>query len=77
MVKRENLVTYRMLGVGMTPSYVEFLKADNVPSGNYPNAVVLKDSGHGFALGYKLPVNGTPPKSNGEIRTPFTTRHPG
>ena len=36
MVKRKNIVIYKMLGIGMMPSYVEFLEIDYVPFRNYP-----------------------------------------
>ena len=74
MGKRENLVTYRILGAGMMPSYVEYLKADYVPPGNYPNAVVWKDLGQGSSLGDEIPMNGTSPKSNEKVRIPSTVR---
>ena len=76
MVKRETLVTYRMLGAGIMPSYIEFLKADYVFLGKYSNVVVWKDLGHSSILGDKIPMNGTPPKSNGEVRTPSTAKRP-
>ena len=77
MVKKENLVTYRMLGVGMMLNYIEFLKVDYVFARNYPNAMVWKDLGHDFALGDEIPMNGTLPKSNNKVRIPFAARRSG
>ena len=72
-----NLVTYTMLGAGMMPNYVEFLKADYILHRNHPNAMVWKDLGHDSTIGNEIPVNKTPPKSNGEIRIFSTVRRPG
>ena len=81
MVKRESLVIFRMLGAEMTPSSGGFLETDLVFPGNYPNVVVWKDLWkdlrHGSALGDKIPMKGTLPRSNGKVKNAFHYKIPG
>ena len=74
MVKKENLIIYKILSARMMPSYVEFLKADYIFPRNYSNALVWKDLGHGSVLGDEISMNGTPLKFNSKVRIPSTAR---
>ena len=76
MVKRENLVIWRMLGARLTPNHGEVVKVDQVPPWNYLNVMVWKDLGHSFALGDKIPMKGIPFKSNGEVKNAFYYKTP-